>query len=43
MKLFKADKRSPGDENLTKVKTLMRSIDDTTLAALAAYYSSLGR
>jgi len=25
------------------MKTLMRSIDDTTLAALAAYYSSLGR
>jgi len=43
MKLFKAEKRSPGDENLTKMKTLMRSIDDTTLASLAAYYSSLGR
>ena len=43
MKLFKADKRSPGDENLTKVKALMKSVDDTTLSALAAYYSSLGR
>ena len=43
MKLFKTDKRSPGDENLAKVKALMKSLDDTTLAALAAYYSSLGR
>ena len=43
MKLFKADKRSPGDENLTKVKSIMKSIDDATLADLAAYYSSLGR
>jgi cytochrome c553 len=43
MKLFKADKRSPGDENLTKLKALMRTLDDATLANLAAYYSSLGR
>jgi cytochrome c553 len=43
MKLFKADKRSPGDDNLTKMKAVMKSVDDTTLAALAAYYSSLGR
>jgi cytochrome c553 len=43
MKSFKADKRSPGDENLTKMKALMKGFDDTTLAELAAYYSSLGR
>jgi cytochrome c553 len=43
MKLFKADKRSPGDARLTEVKALMKSIDDATLADLAAYYSSLGR
>ena len=43
MKLFKADKRSPGDENLTRLKALMKSLDDATLADLAAYYSSLGR
>jgi len=43
MKLFKADKRSPGDENLTKLKALMRTVEDSTLADLAAYYSSLGR
>jgi len=43
MKLFKADKRSPGDANLTKVKELMKPLDDATLANLAAYYSSLGR
>lgn len=43
MKLFKADKRSPGDENLTKLKVLMRTVEDSTLADLAAYYSSLGR
>jgi cytochrome c553 len=43
MKLFKADKRSPGDESLTKLKALMKGLDDNTLADLAAYYSSLGR
>jgi cytochrome c553 len=43
MKLFKAEKRSPGDVNLTKVKELMKALDDATLASLAAYYSSLGR
>ena len=43
MKAFKADKRSPGDENLTKLKALMKGLDDKTLADLAAYYSSLGR
>jgi cytochrome c553 len=43
MKLFKADKRSPGDASLTALKTLMKSVDDATLANLAAYYASLGR
>jgi cytochrome c553 len=43
MKLFKADKRSPGDENLTKLKAVMKGFDDAALADLAAYYSSLGR
>ena len=43
MKLFKADKRSPGDANLAAVKAAMKGVDDATLANLAAYYSSLGR
>jgi cytochrome c553 len=43
MLLFKADKRSPGDVPLTQMKVLMKSIDDATLADLAAYYASLGR
>jgi cytochrome c553 len=43
MKLFKAEKRSPGDANLTAVKAVMKGVDDATLADLAAYYSSLGR
>lgn len=41
--LFKADRRSPGDEALTKMKALVKRIPDATLADLAAYYSSLGR
>jgi cytochrome c553 len=41
MLLFKADKRSPGDEPLVKMKTLMKSFSDATLEDLAAYYSSL--
>jgi len=43
MKLFKAEKRSPGDANLAAVKAAMKGVDDATLANLAAYYSSLGR
>jgi cytochrome c553 len=43
MKLFKAEKRSPGDQALTQVKAVMKPLDDATLADLAAYYSSLGR
>jgi cytochrome c553 len=43
MRLFKADRRSPGDPALTNMKALMKSVDDATLADLAAYYASLGR
>jgi cytochrome c553 len=39
--LFKADKRSPGDEPLTKMKSILKGIPDETLADVAAYYSSL--
>jgi cytochrome c553 len=39
--LFKADKRSPGDEALTRMKAALKSIPDETLADVAAYYSSL--
>jgi cytochrome c553 len=39
--LFKADKRSPGDEALTKMKATLKAIPDETLADVAAYYSSL--
>jgi cytochrome c553 len=41
MLLWKADKRSPGDEPLVKMKALMKSFSDATLEDLAAYYSSL--
>jgi len=41
MLLFKADQRSPRDDQLKAVKALMRTIPDQTLADLAAYYSSL--
>jgi cytochrome c553 len=40
MLLFKADKRSPGDERLKVIKVLMKTIPDETLADLAAYFSS---
>jgi cytochrome c553 len=41
MRLFKQDRRSPGDPSLTKLKELMRKIPDETLADLAAYWSRL--
>jgi cytochrome c553 len=41
MLLFKADRRSPGDEALKALKALMKTIPDEQLADLAAYYSSL--
>lgn len=39
--LFKTDKRSPGDEPLTKMKAVLKGIPDETLGDVAAYYSSL--
>jgi len=39
--LFKADKRSPGDEAVTKMKAALKEIPDAALADLAAYYSGL--
>ena len=39
--LFKADQRSPKDEALTKMKAVLKSVPDETLADVAAYYSSL--
>jgi cytochrome c553 len=39
LRLFKDDRRSPGDEALKRVKALMRTLDDATLADLAAYYA----
>jgi cytochrome c553 len=39
--LFKADRRSPGDEAVTKMKAALKAVPDETLADLAAYYASL--
>ncbi len=39
--LFKADRRSPGDEALTKMKAALKAVSDETLSDLAAYYASL--
>jgi len=41
MLLFKADRRSPGDAQLTVIKALMLTIPDEQLADLAAYWSSV--
>jgi cytochrome c553 len=41
MVLFKQDRRSPGDPQLTAMKALMKGIPDGTFDDLAAYYSSL--
>ena len=41
MLLFKADRRSPGDDQLKALKTLMRTIPDDQIADLAAYWSSV--
>ncbi len=41
MVLFKADRRSPGDEALKALKALMKTIPENQIADLAAYYSSL--
>jgi cytochrome c553 len=39
--LFKADKRSPGDEAVVKMKAALKAVSDETLSDLAAYYASL--
>jgi cytochrome c553 len=39
--LFKIDKRSPGDEAVTRMKAALKAIPDETLADVAAYYASL--
>ena len=41
MALFKADRRSPGDEALKALKAVMKTIPDAQFADLSAYYSSL--
>jgi len=41
IELFKADRRSPGDEPLKAMKALMKTIPDAQVDDLAAYYSSL--
>ena len=41
IRLFKEDRRSPGDQALKQVKAVMKSIPDAAVADLAAYYSSL--
>jgi cytochrome c553 len=41
IELFKADRRSPGDESLKALKALMKTIPDAQMDDLAAYYSSL--
>ena len=41
MLLFKADRRSPGDETLKALKALMKTMPDEAFGDLAAYYSSL--
>jgi cytochrome c553 len=41
MFLFKQEKRSPGDQQLTTLKAFMKEIPDKTLEEFAAYYSSL--
>ena len=39
--LFRADRRSPGDESIKALKALIREIPEETLGDLAAYYSSV--
>ncbi|MGH7388162.1 MAG: c-type cytochrome [Candidatus Rokuibacteriota bacterium] len=43
MILFKQDRRSPGDEQLKALKTVMRGIPEESFTDLAAYFSSQGR
>ncbi len=39
--LFKADRRSPGDDVVKAAKAIMKTIPDEQIGDLAAYYSSL--
>ena len=41
MLLFKADRRSPGDEPLKAVKAVMKTVPDEQLSDIAAYYATL--
>ncbi|MBI4635583.1 MAG: c-type cytochrome [Candidatus Rokubacteria bacterium] len=41
MLLFKADRRSPGDDRLKALKAVMKTTPDDAFTDLAAYYSSL--
>lgn len=41
MLMFKREQRSPGDDSLKAMKTLMRTIPDETFGDFAAFYSSL--
>jgi cytochrome c553 len=41
MQLFKAERRSPGDEPLKAMKQIMKGLSDAQIVDLAAYYSSL--
>ncbi len=40
MLLFETDRRSPGDEALRPLRALMKTLDDQTLADLAAYFAN---
>lgn len=40
MQLFKADRRSPGDDPLKAMKALMKTLPDDQIADLAAYFST---
>jgi len=41
IRLFKEERRSPGDDALKHVKAVMKTIPDATIDDLAAWYSSL--
>lgn len=40
MRLFKADRRSPGDEALKALKMVMKTVSDESFADLAAFFAS---
>jgi cytochrome c553 len=41
MELFKQDRRNPGDQTLAVMKALMKTLPDSMIDDLAAYYSSI--